>query len=125
LQYDPNKNGSGIRSIMWPSYISSFLQDFAGLNVEHIEQPTFQTLWMLDYSKDHLIGLVNSGLLYSGEVSSGGFADHYVVIHGFVNQYRGSGDISYWNWGWESPRTLNRTFNEVNKLLFSIWVITK
>jgi hypothetical protein len=128
LGYNPNTDGSGLASFLWPDYIKPFLQKMAGINVQWISQATSNSLEMLDYSKYYAIAMVNSGYLTGGVKSKGVGPDHYVVVTNF--QYnscvdRACFDLTYWNWGWEDPQTVNKTTQQVNKLLYSIWVITK
>ena len=57
LEVNTFKGESGINSFMWPSFISSFLKDFAGVHVRSIGAfPTMGALRSIDYNKYFVIG---------------------------------------------------------------------
>jgi RHS repeat-associated protein len=129
LSYNPNSDGSGLSSFMWPTYLSPFLKDFAGIESIHISRPTMSTLDMLDYSTQYAIAMVNSGRLDDGKKTKGFGPDHYVVIFNFsYNSCGGKScyDVTYWNWGWEKAHTRSSlSTSQVDDLLYGVWIITK
>ena len=98
LEVNTFKGESGINSFMWPSFISSFLKDFAGVHVRSIGAfPTMGALRSIDYNKYFVIGLVHNE---GGHITDGLYPNHYVQLLGFNRQNY----ASFWTWGENRPR---------------------
>ena len=98
LEVNTFKGESGINSFMWPSFISSFLKDFAGVHVRSIGAfPTMGALRSIDYNKYFVIGLVHNE---GRHITDGLYPNHYVQLLGFNRQNY----ASFWTWGENRPR---------------------
>ena len=97
LEVNTFKGESGINSFMWPSFISSFLKDFAGVHVRSIGAfPTMGALRSIDYNKYFVIGLVHNE---GRHITDGLYPNHYVQLLGFNRQNY----ASFWTWGEKKP----------------------
>jgi RHS repeat-associated protein len=119
LSYNPNTDGSGLRSLFYPGLIESFLHDAFGLRLEkdyHTEFfPTTAYLSSINYYSNFVMAVGHVG--YKNKLAPGLIPNHYFQIRGVKGN-----SITFWSWGnSDNSSTVGDYYNGVHK----VWIIPK
>ena len=105
LSYNPNSDGSGIRSFTYPGFISRFLKQFVGATFRVKPSPTTRGLGNINYQDYFVIGLITQ------DFSSSPMPNHYIQITKVNND-----KIHFWSWGSSYVYTTkNNYFNGIKQ----------
>lgn len=105
LSYNPNSDGSGIRSFTYPGFISRFLKQFVGATFRVKPSPTTRGLGNINYQDYFIIGLITQ------DFSSSPMPNHYIQITKVNND-----KIHFWSWGSSYVYTTkNNYFNGIKQ----------